>query len=54
MPSVVLPFKKETENTYQYQLPRDERDGVCVSTVYVRKDAIEGIPFQIRVTVERV
>lgn len=51
--SVLLPLKKETDNTYQYQLPKGEREGVCVSTIYIRKETFGGvIPAQVLVTVE--
>lgn len=48
---VDLPLKKETKGAYQYQA--EEQDGIPVTTVYVRKFAVEGQPPKsVKVTVE--
>ena len=52
--TVKLPFKKETKNMLQYQVGDDDKHTAAVPTLYVRKDAVEGMPAFLEVTVKGV
>lgn len=52
--TVVLPFNRSTDNTHQFQLPKEQREGVAIPTLYVHKSVFDGPtpPDNIKVTVE--
>jgi peptide methionine sulfoxide reductase MsrB len=41
LPTIKLPFKKETKNMIQYQAPEEEKHTAVIPTLYVRKDQFE-------------
>ena len=52
--TVTLPFNRSTDNTHQFQLPKEQREGVSIPTLYVNKSVFDGPtpPDNIKITVE--
>lgn len=50
--TVKLPFKKETKRMLQYQAAEDMKRDCPIPTLYVSKDAVEGMPAFLEITVK--
>ena len=50
--TVKLPLKKETKRMLQYQADDGDKRNCPIPTLYVSKDAVEGMPAFLEITVK--